>query len=86
MSYITDFARPRSVRLTRKTDSLLEAEAARQKKTVSELIREKVEGNLTEEMTASEMILGFANHPPRKRITSARREAFRKAYLERHKQ
>ena len=86
MSYTMDFARPRSVRLTRKTDSLLEAEAARQKKTVSELIREKVEGNLTEEMTASDMLFEFAKRPPRKRIKSPQREAFRKAYLERHRQ
>jgi hypothetical protein len=86
MSYTIEFARPRSVRLTRKMDGLLEAEAARQKKTVSELIREKLETNLSEHETASDMILKFAGRAPQKRIKSPRRTAFRKAYLERHKQ
>ena len=86
MSDTMQLARPRSIRFTRQTDSLLEAEAARHGKTVSELVREKLEANLGETKTAGDILLEMASHPPRKCAKSNDREAFRKSYGERHAQ
>ena len=76
-------ARPRSVRLSKRTDSLLSVEAARAHKTVSELIREKLESKLSEQKTAGETILAVADQPAR-RLKSPEREAFQKIYRQRH--
>ena len=85
MYYTEQLARPRSVRLTKRAESLLMVEAARIGKTINELIREKVEGALTEQQMAGDAVLAAAKDT-RRRVPSQSRLELQAAYLERHKQ
>ena len=83
MYYTEELARPRSVRLTKRAESLLLVEAARIGKTINELIREKVDGALTEQQTAGDAVLSAAKDT-RRREASPERVALQAAYRERH--
>lgn len=75
----------RTVRFEAKVDGLLAAKAAAEKKSVSELIRDSVLANLQgENLTAADWILSVAGNPSGP--DSPERQAFRKKYLERHRQ
>jgi hypothetical protein len=84
MSDIEQLDQPRTIRLSRRLASLLENEAARARTNVSDLIRSKLEASTSEEKTAAETILAIAAKPLRKVRSSKARQAFAKAYRERH--
>jgi hypothetical protein len=76
--------RSRTVRLSSSTDRLLLAEAARLKKNVSDLIREKIEANLGQHKTAAARILEIAGMPRRRDHADEFKKAFRASYTRRH--
>ena len=85
MSYDTTLGRRRTVRFPAETDRLLQAEAASAKKTISEVIREKVESHLGQQKTAGESILEIAAKARRRVRSTADNTAFIAAYTRRHK-
>ncbi len=76
----------RTVRFSIEDDRRIEAFAHMVNKPVSEIIREKVIQSIPEGgKTASEWILDTAKTPAPQHRPDASRDAFRKAYTERHK-
>ncbi|HWX21600.1 MAG TPA: ribbon-helix-helix protein, CopG family [Candidatus Binatia bacterium] len=82
MSYTKTLGRPRTVRFSNEVDRKLSALAAREGKSVSQLIRESVLHDLQESgQTAGEWILEVSKRPPPRRELDAE---FVRAYEDRH--
>jgi hypothetical protein len=86
MSDTETLGKRRTVRFSPALDRLLEAKASKTGKTVSELIRDSVSGDLEHGgETATEWILNVARRPVRRAKADPARDEFRRAHEERHK-
>jgi predicted DNA-binding protein len=75
----------RTVRLPATIDGRLQARAAKTGKSVSELIRQTVEAEYSQDLdTAGDWVLKLAKEPPPRAATRPDRKAFQEAYRKRH--